>query len=438
MSKIREISGFLEWLPRQKLVEDAVIRLVRQVYESFGFTPIETPAVELISTLSSKGVIDKEIYVLKRAKAEEDETTDLGLHFDLTVPFARYVAQHFSELVFPFKRYQLQKVWRGERPQKGRAREFYQFDIDTIAQDELPLSCDAEVITAVWRVFKKLSIGEFLPRINSRKILFGIYKDLGLSESQQKGAIVAVDKLAKIEAVGVTRELNELGLTAKVSERILELAQVRFRLKDLAKQGDNLIGGVGGAEEGIRELQEISRLLPDQARADIEIDLSLARGLDYYTGVIFELGMKDHPEYGTVAAGGRYENLASQFINKKLPGVGISIGITRLMELILSKDLIVSNRKSTSELLITVYSEEQRLKCNQISEDLRELGVNCEVYYRSPKLGKQIEHAEKKGIRYVMFIDQASDQIQIKDLETKSQENVSELSDWVSRLHQNN
>ena len=229
MSKFGKISGFPEWLPEQKLVEDQVIATVRSVYQSYGFVPLETAAVEHLSVLGAKGVIDKEIYSLKRAKDEDEGDAELGLHFDLSVPMARYVAQNVGKLSFPFKRYQCQKVWRGDRPQKGRFREFYQFDIDIIAQDELPLSCDAEILNAYAQALSTIKIGKFLIKCSNRKVMLGFFESLGLHPSQQEGARIAVDKILKIGPDGVLRELHQnVGTSPEVAQQIVAFAGMSF------------------------------------------------------------------------------------------------------------------------------------------------------------------------------------------------------------------
>lgn len=440
MSKIKNISGFPELLPEQKLIEDKVISIIRKIYESHGFQPIETPAVELLSTLSTKGVVDKEIYLLRRAKEDSTQSDEgqLALHFDLTVPLARYVAQHFGSLTFPFKRYQLQKVWRGERPQKGRFREFFQFDIDTIAVDELPLACDAEIVSAIGKVFLELALGEFTIRLNSRKILFGAYKELGLSEEQQKQTITVVDKLDKIGVDGVKKELGAAGLASNTIEKIVELTKLRDKLENIEDVLSSPALSSTLCSSGKEELMTFSKLVSKSIIPNIKIDLSLARGLDYYTGLIYEVVFNQFPEFGSVCSGGRYDDLASQFINKKLPGVGVSIGLSRLMELILSKDLMKLESKTKTKVMVAVYSEDQRPKCNEIADELRKYGVTCEVFFKSPKLGKQLDAAASRQIPFVLFINPETGVYEAKDMSSKSQQVISSLKDWAKSLCSSN
>lgn len=435
MAKPSKISGFPEWLPEQKIAEDRVIALVKNIYESFGFAPIETPAVELLSSLGSKGVIDKEIFTVQRFKAEEGDKAELGLHFDLTVPLARYVAQHDHELVFPFKRYQLQKVWRGDRPQKGRFREFYQFDIDTISRNELPLSCDAEVVTVITLVMEALQFGAYTIRINNRKLLAGLYGALGLDEAARKAAIIAVDKILKIGKDGVTKELAKIeGISEAAITTILRSTEIQCSISELPSRVADLAISSPLIEEGVQELVTICALMPERAREKIRIDVSLARGLDYYTGLIVETTFDKHPEFGSVISGGRYDDLASEFTDQKLPGVGVSIGLSRLMELAFTERLVSTPKKTPTVALITVYNETERPMLNEVAQELRDSGVSTEVFYKSPKLGKQIEYAEAKGIRYVVFVDAATRQIQVKDLSTKEQMPMASIGDLANSI----
>lgn len=434
MSKINKISGFPEWLPEHKLLEDRVIATIARIYEGHGFTPIETPAVELMSTLAAKGVIDKEIYQVTRAQAEGPAEAEMGLHFDLTVPFARYTAQHFNELQFPFRRYQRQKVWRGDRPQRGRFREFYQFDIDIIARENLPISCDAEIVEVVDEVFRSLKVARHNMKLNNRKLLQGFYRSLGLDDAQRKQAIIAVDKIHKIGKDGVMRELREVAkVEASAAARMIEFAGYRVPLREASADLSKSLAGDAWCAEGLAELEALKNLLPAEALDVCEVDMSLARGLEYYTGTIIEVHLPDHPEFGSVCAGGRYEDLASQFIAKKLPGVGVSIGLTRLMDLIIAQNLMPAAQRCPTQLLIAVFNEEQRHLCNETARKTRAAGVQTEVFYLSPKLGKQIDYAAAKSIPYMMFIGEDG-VIEVKDLTRKEQRKVDNLEAWCASL----
>lgn len=437
MGKVGKISGFPEWLPEQKIAEDRVVATIKRIFESYGFAPIETPAVELLSTLGSKGIIEKEIFVVRRLKADEGQESELGLHFDLTVPLARYVAQHQAALTFPFKRYQCQKVWRGERPQRGRFREFYQFDIDIIGRDELPLSCDAEVVSVIGLVMKELNFGPFQVRINSRKLLGGLYAELGLDEAARKAAIVAVDKLLKIGADGVQAELEKIpGISPKAIEVILKSTEIQCDAAQLPGKIAALGFSSDQISQGVAELVDIFGLIPEDVQPHVVIDVSLARGLDYYTGLIAETTLTKYPEFGSVFSGGRYDDLASEFTTQKLPGVGVSIGLSRIMDLALSEGLVPTDRKSPTQAVVAVYSEDTRKRCNDVAHALRQAGLPTEVFYKSPKLGKQIEYAESKGARYVLFVDGATGEVQAKDLVTKEQAKITDLTAWAKSVAQ--
>ena len=432
MSKIKNISGFPEWLPQEKILEDEMIGSILSTFKHYGFVPIETPAVELLSTLTAKGVIDKEIYALRRAKEGDSEEKDkLALHFDLTVPFTRYVAQHFSNLIFPFKRYQIQKVWRGDRPQKGRFREFYQVDIDIIDRDNLSLSADAEILMAFKEVFDNLSLGSYTIYVNNRKLLLGILDSSGVSKLDQKQAVIAIDKLSKVGPEEVKSELQKnCSLTEAAAEEVLKNVSDKFSPKDL--KGKSFEGELSNL--GKQELSEVFNYIPDIYYDVFKIDLSLARGLDYYTGLIFEIHLNDYPEFGSCCGGGRYDDLASQFISKKLPGVGASLGFTRLMDLTLSNNLLETNKLTLAKVLVTVLDESQRQHCNAVASELRSNGIMTEVYLKSPKLGKQIEYADKKGIQYVLFIDSDNEKIEVKDLKSKQQQEVTDLNKWCATI----
>lgn len=440
MSKINSISGFPEWLPEQKLAERKLMQTIENIYSSFGFTPLETAAVELVSTLTSKGEINKEIYSIQRLNSEPKDTekdnkeAQLALHFDLTVPLGRYVAQNYDTLVFPFKRYQMQKVWRGERPQEGRFREFYQFDIDIIARDELPISCDAEIVNVIAKVFSKINLGKFKIKLNNRKLLLGFYNSLGLNIEQQQAAITIADKIAKIGADGVTKELTTVvGLNSQQASEIVKLAGTRFSARQAIQALDTLKVEDSLFVQGKNEVKEIISYLSPTALDNLDLDLSIARGLDYYTGTIIETYLTDNPSFGSVCGGGRYEDLASRFIKQKLPGVGVSIGLTRLLSLAFKNNLLEAKKKTPSQLLITLYDDAQRMQCENIAEQLRELNVACEVFFKAQKLGKQIEYADKKGINYVLFIGE-DNKIEVKNLLTKEQKVVENLNELAKQI----
>ncbi|RMD84309.1 MAG: histidine--tRNA ligase, partial [Candidatus Dadabacteria bacterium] len=428
--KPQKISGFPEWLPWEKALEMEIIHTIEETSELYGYQPMEVRSVEYLATLASKGDIEKEIYVLQRAKAEDFSVSDdtLALHFDLTVPFARYVVQNFSELTFPFKRYQVQKSWRGERPQEGRFREFYQFDIDVVNVNELPIYFDAEIVLIVNDVFKKLNLGRTTIKVNNRKILAGFYESLGIAETLRQDVIIAVDKLHKIGKDGVCQELEKLGVPKGSIGKILDFCAYSLPLSEAPSLLDSIKVENETFAEGKKDLLEINRILSGERDNEcIVLDLSLARGLDYYTGTIIETTFNDYPEFGSVAGGGRYDNLAAKFSSRLIPGVGVSFGITRLMSLILSKGLSKLEKRSPAVVLVTLYSEEDLPHSLKTAKRFREKGLRAEVYPKPVKLGKQIEYAAKKGIPYVAFVSDNGSTVEIKDLSTKEQIKVKDL-----------
>ena len=395
------ISGFPEWTPQVRAVEQRWLDHIRAGFESFGFASVETPSVESLDVLMAKGETSQEVYTLHRlqADAKDDSDARLGLHFDLTVPFARYVAQHFNELTFPFKRYQTQRVWRGERPQEGRFREFTQCDIDVINVDSVPLHFDAELPRIVHQVLSGLDLPAWTLNVNNRKVLQGFYEGLGVKDPV--AVIRAVDKLHKIGDDGVREILLGDGLTEEQADGCLALARIR---------GADVAGRVAALgvtsellTEGLDELTFVLDELADLPEGSVVADLSIARGLDYYTGTVYEASFDDDPDYGSICAGGRYENLAGQFIRRRLPGVGISIGLTRIFAKLVAEGRIEEGRVCPTDVMVVVPGAERRAEALRTGALLRERGFNTEVFHSTAKVGKQIQYAAKKGIPFVWF-----------------------------------
>lgn len=426
MAKITALTGFPEWLPEQRLVEQRVLELVRGKFELFGFTPLETRAVEPLDVLLKKGATDKEIYVLRRLHAEEGEQAELGLHFDLTVPFARYVVQHRGVLAFPFKRYQIQKVWRGERPQQGRYREFYQADIDVIGEGELPVHFDAEMALLLHEVVSSLPIPRIQLRINNRKVLEGFYRALGLTEIGD--VLRTVDKLDKIGEQGVHKALvEENGLSAEQAERCLALARIRGRGPEVADHVRALGASHPLLEEGLEELSFVMRALEGLPEGAAIADLHIARGLDYYTGTVYEGVFVDHPQLGAVCSGGRYDNLASDE-RHKLPGVGVSLGLSRILGFMFAQDGLRASRATPTLVLVALNSEEERSAAYAAARVLRARGLATEVFHAPHKFGKQIRYAERKGIPYVLFLA-GEGAAELKDIRSGAQTAI-DLATW--------
>ncbi len=395
--KPQPVSGFPEWLPEQKLVEQRMLDIIREEFERYGFGPIETPAIERKEVLAAKGVVEKEIYALSRLAGEgEDAATEMALHFDLTVPLARYVAQHFNTLVFPFRRYQMQKVWRGERPQAGRFREFYQCDIDVIGSGKLTLLNDAEMPLVIHGIFSRIGIGRFLIRVNNRKILQGFFAHLGLPPERGADALRVVDALDKIGREKVLAELEaRAGLDGDQATRLVGFISGSPALQDLKGMADDPV-----FQQGVAELTEVTGGMRDLGLPDDAwtVDLSIARGLDYYTGTVYETILVDNPEIGSICSGGRYDDLAGTFTKQTLPGVGISIGLTRLLSRLFDAGLLKTGAATPARALVTMMDPAFRDRYLTLAAELRAAGINTELYTQDRKLGDQLKYADRKGI----------------------------------------
>lgn len=406
--KPKAISGFPEWLPEYRAVELAWLDKIRRVFESYGFCNIETPAVEEVDALlaAKGGDTQNEIYVLDRLyadPADDGKEARLALHFDLTVPMARYVAQNFNALVFPFKRYQLQKSYRGERPQKGRYREFYQCDIDIVNVDALPIQCDADLAAALLSAYRALDIPPVVLQLNNRKIITGFLKGLGIADT---GIVTrTLDKLDKIGAKGVTDILSGAGIASPHIESCLSLVGIRAHDSSFAEQVRGLGVTHPDLEEGLAELSFVIDQLAPQFGSSAMVNLGIIRGLDYYTGTVMEVRFEDTKTFAdlSIGGGGRYENLASAFINQKLPGVGASLGLTRLFGLLLDKKMITPGPKCPTDILVVLHEEARRAEAAATANTLRARGYNVELYHRDAKMKNQLAYAEKKNIPFVWF-----------------------------------
>jgi histidyl-tRNA synthetase len=422
MAKVRPISGFPEWLPEQRLVEQEVLDGLRSKFELFGFTPVETRSVELLETLLAKGETDKEIYVLRRLGAAQDEgDAGFGLHYDLTVPFARYAVQNYNELTFPFKRYQIQKAWRGERPQEGRYREFLQADIDVIDRGSLALSFDAEM---PWLVYETLSSLPFPPvtiRLNNRKVTEGYMRGIGVAEDALIPGMRVLDKLDKVGEDGVRAMLE---LPDDQVDKLLPLISIRA---DSVAVVDNVRAlGVTHPklDEGLDELAFVMGELGDLPAGAVVADMGIVRGFDYYTGTVYEGVMQGHESLGAVASGGRYDNLAAG-AREPLPGVGISIGVSRILGRLFGEGLLPAGRKTPTAVLVAhVGGREDTLA---VLRALRDRGIPSEAYHEPAKLGKQMKYADDKGIPYVWL--PFEDGHQVRDMSSGDQEHA-EVTTW--------
>lgn len=419
----RTLSGFMELLPNEQILFNQMKETIQKSYEKFGFLPLNTPIVELADVLLAKagGETEKQIY--RFTKGDHD----LALRFDLTVPLAKYVAMHYGELSFPFKRYQIGKVYRGERPQKGRFREFYQCDIDIIGDTELNNLYDAELPNVIYTTFKELGFSNFTIHINNRKILNGLFSNLNLS-NQSADIMRIIDKLAKIGEENVIKELSNLNIEENAISTIMKFIAISGSTDEKL----SLLANMGISDEtfvtGLSELKEVIdciRLfgIPEN---NFMIDLTIARGLDYYTGTVYETFLNDYPEIGSVCSGGRYENLAEYYTNKKLPGVGISIGLTRLFYKLNELNIINANKKSIADVLVISASDDISV-CLPIATALRDANINTEVYMENKKIKAKFKYADKLSIPFVIVIGESeieTNTVSLKNLITGEQVQV--------------
>ncbi|GAA4249027.1 histidine--tRNA ligase [Azospirillum formosense] len=401
--------GTMELLPRQQVAFQRLLDTIRRGYERFGFVPVETPVFETVDTLLTKsgGETEKQVYFVQSTGAlQQGNKPDIALRFDLTVPLARYVAEHERDLAFPFRRYQIQRVYRGERAQRGRFREFYQCDIDVIGKDSLSAHYDAEIPAVIYHVFTELDFGGFTINVNNRKVLLGLLDGLGVDDAEKRVLVLReIDKLDKIGRDKVRDSLTGLGMAADAAEKILSLIDAKGTNEEtLAALGalgiENETFRQGVAElttvvEGLKALQ-----VPDGI---VRINLAIARGLDYYTGTVYETFLNDHPGIGSVCSGGRYDNLASHYTKSKLPGVGISIGATRLFYQLMEAG-IIKDGGATAQVLVTQMDPALSADYYGLATALRAAGLNTEIQLDGGKLAKQMKYADKAGIPLVVLM----------------------------------
>ncbi|QDY07595.1 histidine--tRNA ligase [Micromonospora sp. HM134] len=429
MSKPTPISGFPEWTTSQRMIEQFVLDRIRHTFELYGFAPLETRSVEPLDQLLRKGETSKEVYLLRRLQADAEGPAGddaLGLHFDLTVPFARYVLENAGKLHFPFRRYQIQKVWRGERPQEGRYREFLQADIDIVDRDTLPAHYEAEMPLVIGDALRSLPIPPVLIQVNNRKICEGFYRGIGLTDPE--AALRAVDKLDKIGPAKVADLLAETaGASAAQADACLALAGISAPDASFADAVHALGVRDPLLDEGVAELVAVVETAAAHAPGLCVADLRIARGLDYYTGTVYETQLVGYERFGSICSGGRYDNLASAG-SVSYPGVGISIGVTRLLGLLFGAEALSISRSVPTCVLVAVGAEEERAASNAVAETLRSRGVPTEVSPTAAKFGKQIRYAERRGIPYVWF--PGGEGHQVKDI--RSGEQVDAVADqWA-------
>lgn len=391
----KTLPGFTEYLPAQQIAFNKMKDTITSVYESYGFVPMDTPVLERQEVLLAKagGETEKQIYCLEKG----DEK--LALRFDLTVPFARFVSEHFANLIFPFRRYQISKVYRGERPQRGRFREFYQADIDIVAENELPLINDAEIVKVIYEVFSKLDLGGFTVRLNNRKLLNGFFAELNLS-NQAADVLRIIDKLDKIGRDKVKDALVEISVSAETADKILDFVSLKG---DVLKALTELKIKDAIFNEGLLEMTEVISYLKDFGvpAENYIIDLAIARGLDYYTGTVYETVLNQYPEIGSVCSGGRYGDLTGYYSDKKLPGVGVAIGLSRLFFQLQEAGLIKLEQATTADILLV---SENLKAAAKLADDLRAQGLSVIGAYGTDKFKKKLTLANRLGVKAVIIL----------------------------------
>lgn len=423
--KPRTLSGFMELLPARQMQMERFLQVLRETYSLYGFTPLDTPVIESAEVLLAKGGGETEKQIYRFEKGD----SDLALRFDLTVPLAKYVAQNYGVLSFPFRRFQIGKVYRGERAQRGRFREFYQADIDVIGDGQLDIVNEAEIPAIIYRTFTALGLHRFQIRVNNRKILNGFYALLGLAA--QAGDIMrTVDKLEKIGAEKVTEILtDDLGVSAENAAAILSFIAIRGTNAQVLEALERWRGKNELFDQGVDELKAVTDYLSafGVPESNFAIDLTIARGLDYYTGTVYETAMLDHPEIGSICSGGRYDNLAEYYTDKQLPGVGISIGVTRLFYVLEEQGMLNDSMVTAPADVLVIPMSENLAPAIEAATALRDAGIRTQLYTEKKKFKARIGYAAKLGIPYAIFLGEdeiAQNVVSCKDLSTGQQQTL--------------
>ena len=419
--KPRTLSGFMELLPGPQAQMDAVLDVLRRTYQLYGFTAIDTPAIESAQILLAKGGGETEKQIYRFTKGD----SDLALRFDLTVPLAKYVAMNYGQLAFPFRRYQIGKVYRGERAQRGRFREFYQADIDVIGDGTLDVANDAEMPAIICQALRNLGIERFCIRMNNRKVLNGLFALLGVGE-QAAAVMGAVDKLEKIGREKVAAILTELGMTPEKADQLLDILDSADPMTTL----EALTGKNETLDAGLAELRAVTALLPGLGVPDDKwrVDLTIARGLDYYTGTVYETQLLDHPEVGSICSGGRYDDLAGYYTDKKLPGVGLSIGVTRLFYILQEQGLLNPGLPTAPCDVLVIPLEEELDYAVRCAAALREEGIRTQIYTEKKKTKAKFAYADKLAVPYALVLGESEREagtVGLKDLRSGGQVTVS-------------
>ena len=413
----RTLAGFMELMPNEQILFEQIKQKIEKTYQKFGFLPLDTPILELSEVLLAKagGETEKQIYRFEKGD------TDISMRFDLTVPLAKYVAKNYGNLSFPFRRYQIGKVYRGERMQKGRFREFYQCDIDVIGDGELSILNDAELPSVIYTVFKRLGFDNFTIRINNRKLLNGLFIEIG-QEDNSTEILRIIDKIDKIGKEAVESELLRLNLNKEHVKKIMKFILIQGTNQEKLQQLEELKIENEQFNQGLEEIKQVLKYVGifGVPEGNYQLDLTIARGLDYYTGTVYETFLNDYRELGSVCSGGRYENLADYYTDKKLPGVGISIGLTRLFYKLNELQLIKAEKKSVADVLIISMVDDMEVPI-KIASKLRNEGKKVEIYLNNKKLKAKFKYADKLEIPYVIIIGEdeiANNIVKIKNMET--------------------
>jgi histidyl-tRNA synthetase len=429
MNKVepKTLPGFMELLPQDQIKFNKMYDTIRKVYEKFGFLPLDTPTLEYSEVLLAKAGGETEKQIFRFMKGD----TDLSMRFDLTVPLARYVSQRYNDLSFPFKRYQMSKVFRGERPQKGRYREFYQCDIDIIGNETLDIIYDAEIPTIIYQVFKELNIGDFVIKMNNRKVLNGFFASLNLSD-KITDILRTIDKIDKIGKEAVNEELIKFGVSEADSKTILDFIAITGKNSEILDKLDGLNIQNEVFLEGVSELKQVVEYLKafGVPETNFNINLTIARGLDYYTGTVYETNLVKYPELGSICSGGRYENLTEYYTKQKLPGIGISIGLTRLFSQLKEigiLDEVEENKSITKVLVMDIGNQDFEYMLN-VATTFRNNDIPTDVYYGDKGMKPKMKYANKLSIPYVAIIGEdevKNNTISLKNMFTGEQESVS-------------
>lgn len=426
MNKVepRTLPGFMELLPQEQILFNQIKEKIQKTYEQFGFLPLDTPIIEDSKVLLAKagGETEKQIYRFNKGE------NDLSLRFDLTVPLAKYVAKNYNNLAFPFRRYQIGKVYRGERQQKGRFREFYQCDIDIIGDETLSIINDAELPNVIYHTFKNLGFQKFTICLNNRKILNGLFENLELADLAAD-ILKVIDKIEKIGKENVVREISELAVSNEKIEKIINFIEIKGSSDEKLKALEDLNIENEKFKNGVSELQQVIKYMRlfGIPEANFKVDLSIARGLDYYTGIVYETFLDEYKSLGSICSGGRYDNLAEYYTDKKLPGVGISIGLTRLFYQLNEIKLIEAKKKSIADILVISMTDNFEYVA-KVANKFREEGKSVQIYYEDKKIKTQFKYADKLQIPYTVVIgddEVVANNYTIKNMETGEQEKIS-------------